>query len=110
MKGVELVGSSRPGARIVWAGERIADLAEGKFTSEQAWYVWNVIVGWLDVDDGHANEYRTLARMVQGLAREIPTPQKASTRPSKPGRKEKRIAQKVKHASRLTSRIGKARG
>ncbi len=35
--------------RIEWAGERIADVAEGLLSGDAGWFVWATIVGWGDL-------------------------------------------------------------
>lgn len=35
--------------RIEWAGERLADVAEGLLSGEAGWFVWATIVGWGDL-------------------------------------------------------------
>jgi len=54
--------------RIEWAGERIADLAEGKLTKSEASIVWNYLVGWSDLcSEDERRQYLALARSVQEL-------------------------------------------
>ena len=67
--GVVLPGSKDPQVRVAWCGERIADLAEGILTRQQASTVLAVIHGWSDVDDGHGKSYVALASMVSDLIR-----------------------------------------
>jgi|GEM_PF-1793307 len=56
--------------RVEWAGERIADVAEGLLGGEHGWLVWNIIVGWADLcfeDD--RRQYHALAGQLSTLLR-----------------------------------------
>ena len=54
--------------RIEWAGERIADLAEGILTRETAVLIVSLITGWTDLcADDERRQYRELARMMQDM-------------------------------------------
>lgn len=54
--------------RIEWAGERYADLAEGKLAREEAGLLWAIVVGWADLaTDDERRQYLTLARQLSEL-------------------------------------------
>jgi hypothetical protein len=56
--------------RIEWAGERIADVAEGLLSGESGWFVWATIVGWADLcDEDSRRQYQNLAGRIADLLR-----------------------------------------
>lgn len=56
--------------RVEWAGERIADVAEGLLSGEGGWFVWATIVGWADLcDDEARRQYQSLAGRIADMLR-----------------------------------------
>jgi hypothetical protein len=56
--------------RVEWAGERLADIAEGLLSGDGGWLVWNIIVGWADLcDDNARRQYLDLATRIADMLR-----------------------------------------
>lgn len=71
LRDLEMPRDTRPETRVEWAGERIADMAEGKIKRQtDAALIANVIVGWMDVLDGHQGQYLQLAKLFIALMHE----------------------------------------
>jgi hypothetical protein len=65
---LELPTTASATDRIYWAGERIADLADGAIDSATGWLVWNVVVGWTDLcSEDERRQYRALALQIATL-------------------------------------------
>jgi hypothetical protein len=60
--------NSDTAVRIEWAGNRIADLAEGLLSRDTAILIVTLVLGWADLGTEHErNQYRTLAGQMQSL-------------------------------------------
>jgi hypothetical protein len=60
--------SSDPAVRIEWAGERLADMAEGSLDRDTAILIVTLVLGWADLGTEHErNQYRALAGQLQSL-------------------------------------------
>ena len=67
---LEFPSDSSLATRIAWAGERIADLAEGLLSADVGWFVWNIVVGWSDLaTTEEKRQYLAIARVVGELLR-----------------------------------------
>ena len=57
-------------ARVEWAGERIADVAEGLLNAEAGWFVWATIVGWSDLcSEDERRQYLNLSGRIAEMVR-----------------------------------------
>ena len=65
---IRLPSSKSLVTRLSWGGDRFNDLCEGALTSEQGWYIWNVIVGWADLaTEDERRQYLTLSKCYSDL-------------------------------------------
>jgi hypothetical protein len=56
--------------RVEWAGERLADVAEGLLGGDDGWAVWATIVGWADLcSDDARRQYQDLAGRIADMLR-----------------------------------------
>lgn len=66
---LELPADTEPETRIAWAGERVADIADGTIDNPHiVAFLQSLIGGWLDVSDGHEREYQAILRQIKDMA------------------------------------------
>jgi hypothetical protein len=69
---LELPKDTKCSTRLEWAGERFGDMAEGKLTPEEGWFIWGAIVGWADLaTDNERRQYLAMAGQIEELLKQV---------------------------------------
>lgn len=61
---IPLPASSSTDIRIAWAGDIFQDLISGMYSTEEGWFIYNVIVGWTDLcTENERRQYKQMAKI-----------------------------------------------
>jgi len=69
---VTLPAANDRAARLDWAAERLADLAEGLLTAAEGEYVLTAVIGWTDLcNDSDRAAYHVAASQLRSLVNDL---------------------------------------